>query len=44
MSPAFDPRRYQDPATVQRALHRKKKIAIVGLSNKPLRASYLVGF
>jgi predicted CoA-binding protein len=44
MRPAFDPRRYQDPATVPRALHRTKTIAIVGLSNNPLRASYFVGF
>jgi predicted CoA-binding protein len=43
MSPAFDPRRYQDPATVQRARQRKKTIAILGLSYKTLRASYVGG-
>ena len=44
MSPAFDLRRYQDPLTIQRVIHTAKTIAIVGLSNNPLRASYFVGF
>lgn len=44
MTPAFDPRRYQDPLTIQRVLHNAKTIAVVGLSNNPLRASYFVGF
>jgi uncharacterized protein len=44
MSPAFDLRRYQDPPTIQRVIHTAKTIAIVGLSNNPLRASYFVGF
>ena len=35
---------YQDPSTVQRLLHGTKTIAIVGLSNNPLRASYFVGY
>jgi predicted CoA-binding protein len=36
--------RYQNPSTVQRLLHNTKTIAIVGLSNNPLRASYFVGY
>lgn len=44
MTPAFDPRRYQDPLTIQRVLHNAKTVAVVGLSNNPLRASYFVGF
>jgi predicted CoA-binding protein len=40
----FDVRRYQDPLTIQRVLLNSKSIAIVGLSNNPLRASYFVGF
>ena len=40
----FDLRRYQDPLTIQRLLRNSKSIAIVGLSNNPLRASYFVGF
>lgn len=40
----FDLRRYQDPLTIQRVLLNSKSIAIVGLSNNPLRASYFVGF
>jgi predicted CoA-binding protein len=44
MSPAFDVRRYQDPATIQRVLHSAKTIAVVGLSKNELRASYFVGF
>ncbi|GII23196.1 CoA-binding protein [Planosporangium mesophilum] len=35
---------YQDPSTIQRVLHTAKTIAIVGLSNNPLRASYFVGY
>ncbi len=41
---AFDVTRYQDPLTIQRVLHSAKTIAIVGLSNNPLRASYFVGY
>lgn len=44
MSPAFDLRRYQDPLTIQRVIHTAKTIAVVGLSNNALRASYFVGF
>ncbi len=36
--------RYQDPLTIQRVLHNSKTIAIVGLSNNELRASYFVGY
>ncbi|GII04070.1 CoA-binding protein [Planobispora takensis] len=39
-----DPERYQDPLTIQRVLHATKTIAIVGLSNNELRASYFVGY
>jgi uncharacterized protein len=35
---------YQDPATIQRVLHTAHTIAIVGLSNNELRASYFVGY
>jgi len=41
---AFDAKRYQDPRTIQRVLLNAKTIAIVGLSNNSLRASYFVGF
>jgi predicted CoA-binding protein len=44
MTPAFDPRRYQDPLTIQRAIHTARTIAIVGLSKNELRASYFVGY
>jgi predicted CoA-binding protein len=44
MTPSFDLHRYQDPLTIQRAIHGAKTIAIVGLSNNHLRASYFVGF
>lgn len=44
MSPAFDLTPYQDPLTIQRVLHGARRIAIVGLSGNPLRASYFVGF
>jgi predicted CoA-binding protein len=40
----FDLTRYQDPQTIQRALHTAKTIAIVGLSKNHLRASYFVGY
>ena len=43
MSP-FDLRRYQHPATIQRVIHTARTVAVVGLSNNPLRASYFVGF
>ena len=35
---------YQDPLTIQRVLHTAGTIAIVGLSNNELRASYFVGY
>jgi predicted CoA-binding protein len=41
---AFDLSRYQDPLTIQRVIYTAKRIAIVGLSSNPLRASYFVGF
>jgi uncharacterized protein len=44
MTEEFDLARYQDPRTIQRVLLNAKTIAIVGLSNNPLRASYFVGF
>jgi predicted CoA-binding protein len=44
MIPSFDLSRYQDPLTIQRAIHTAKTIAIVGLSRNELRASYFVGF
>jgi predicted CoA-binding protein len=40
----FDLARFQDPLTIQRVLHNAKTIAIVGLSNNELRASYFVGY
>ena len=42
--PSFDLTRYQDPLTIQRALHNAKTVAIVGLSKNDLRASYFVGY
>ena len=39
-----DLKQYQEPLTIQRVLHSAKTIAIVGLSNNPLRASYFVGY
>jgi hypothetical protein len=36
--------RYQDSLTIQRVLHNARTIAIVGLSNNELRASYFVGY
>jgi uncharacterized protein len=44
MTPTFDLSRYQDPLSIQRVIHTAKRIAVVGLSNNPLRASYFVGF
>jgi predicted CoA-binding protein len=44
MTSSFDLSRYQDPLTIQRAIHGAKTIAIVGLSTNHLRASYFVGF
>ena len=44
MTTPFDPRRYQDPLTIQHALHHAKTVAIVGLSSNHLRASYFVGY
>src|SRR5215210_7405122 len=44
MNPPFDLTRYQNPATIQRTIHSARTIAIVGLSNNHLRASYFVGF
>ena len=40
----FDVARYQDPAIIQRVIHTARTVAIVGLSNNELRASYFVGF
>jgi predicted CoA-binding protein len=40
----FDVTRYQDPLTIQRVLLNARTIAIVGLSNNELRASYFVGY
>ena len=42
--PPFDLARYQDPLMIQRVLYNAKTIAIVGLSNNDLRASYFVGY
>jgi uncharacterized protein len=36
--------RYQDPLEIQRVLNTARTIAIVGLSNNELRASYFVGY
>jgi uncharacterized protein len=35
---------YQDALTIQRVLHTPKTIAVVGLSQNQLRASYFVGY
>ena len=40
----MDLRPYQDVLTIQRVLHTAKTIAIVGLSDNELRASYFVGY
>ena len=39
-----DLQRYQDPLTIQRVLNTSRTIAVVGLSNNELRASYFVGY
>jgi predicted CoA-binding protein len=39
-----DLKRYQDPLVIQRVIHTASSIAIVGLSNNELRASYFVGY
>jgi predicted CoA-binding protein len=44
MTASFDLSRYQDPMRIQRALHNARTIAVVGLSNNPLRASHFVGY
>jgi predicted CoA-binding protein len=44
MTAPVDLSRYQDPLTIQRVIHTARTIAIVGLSNNELRASYFVGF
>jgi predicted CoA-binding protein len=36
--------RYQDPLTIQRVIHAATTVAVVGLSNNELRASYFVGY
>jgi uncharacterized protein len=36
--------RYQDPLTIQRVINTSRTIAVVGLSNNELRASYFVGY
>jgi predicted CoA-binding protein len=36
--------RYQDPLAIQRILHGGRRVAIVGLSSNPLRASNFVGY
>jgi uncharacterized protein len=36
--------RYQDPLAIQAVLHNARTIAVVGLSNNELRASYFVGY
>jgi predicted CoA-binding protein len=38
------PERYQDPLEIQRVLNTARTIAVVGLSNNELRASYFVGY
>jgi len=40
----IDLSRYQDPLTIQRVLNTASTVAIVGLSNNELRASYFVGY
>ena len=40
----FDLTRYQDTGTIQQVLYNAKTIAVVGLSNNVLRASYFIGF
>lgn len=36
--------RYQDPLTIQRVLNTARTVAVVGLSNSELRASYFVAY
>ena len=36
--------RYQDPLTIQKVLNTARTIAVVGLSDNELRASYFVGY
>jgi predicted CoA-binding protein len=36
--------RYQDAETIQRVINTAKTVAVVGLSNNELRASYFVGY
>jgi hypothetical protein len=38
------PERHQDPLEIQRVLNTARTIAVVGLSNNELRASYFVGY
>lgn len=40
----IDLERYQDPSSIQRALHTAKTVAVVGLSGNELRASNFVGY
>jgi uncharacterized protein len=40
----MDLARYQDPLTIQKVLHATHTVAVVGLSNNELRASYFVGY
>jgi predicted CoA-binding protein len=40
----IDLTQYQDVTAIQRILHTAKTIAVVGLSNNELRASYFVGY
>ena len=40
----FELSRYQDPSTIQHLLHTARTVAVVGLSNNELRASYFVGY
>jgi uncharacterized protein len=40
----MDLAKYQNAETIQRVIHTAKTIAIVGLSNNELRASYFVGY
>ena len=40
----IDLEKYQDPLTIQRVLHSAATIAVVGLSNNELRASYFIGY
>ena len=40
----FDLKQYQSTGTIQQVRYNAKTIAVVGLSNNVLRASYFVGF